>query len=113
MWINQPNGHAIGIVENTKLSAYGVIRACQTGYKIGPLNAENKDLANELFNALISKVPVGSAIYLDTPEPNTQAIELAQRYDMEPSFETARMYTGSFPEISLDKIFGITTFELG
>ena len=112
-WINQPHCHALGIVENTKLLGYGVIRACQTGYKIGPLNAENKDLASELFNALVSKVPVGSAIYLDTPEPNTQAIEMAQRNEMEPSFETARMYTGSFPEIPLHKIFGITTFELG
>lgn len=112
-WINQPHCHALGLVENTHLVGYGVIRACQTGYKIGPLNAENKDVASELFNALISKVPVGSAIYLDTPEPNPQAIELAQRNAMQPSFETARMYTGSFPEIALHKIFGITTFELG
>ncbi|SEJ32368.1 Acetyltransferase (GNAT) domain-containing protein [Azotobacter beijerinckii] len=112
-WINQPDCHALGIVENGKLSGYGVIRACRTGYKIGPLNAEDKDLAIELFNALTSRVPPGSALYLDTPEPNARAIDVARLNGMEPSFETARMYTGSFPDIALDKVFGITTFELG
>ena len=112
-WIQQAHGHALGIIENQKLVAYGVIRACHHGYKIGPLNAENKDLAVELFHALISKVPENSTIYLDTPEPNTQAMEIAESYAMQPCFETARMYTGSPPPLPLHKIFGITSFELG
>lgn len=112
-WINQPNCHALAIIENSKLSGYGVIRACRQGYKIGPLNAESKDLATELFDALTAKIPTGSSVYLDTPEPNVQAIEIAQTNGMTPSFETARMYTGEFPEMPLEKIFGITTFELG
>ena len=112
-WIHQTHGHALGIMENNKLVGYGVIRACHTGYKIGPLNAENKDLAVELFNALVCKVPPGSIIALDTPEPNTQAIEIAQMNSMQACFETARMYTGSAPELPLNKIFGITSFELG
>jgi len=28
-------------------------------------------------------------------------------------FETARMYTGPLPEIDLEGMFGVTTFELG
>jgi hypothetical protein len=28
-------------------------------------------------------------------------------------FETARMYKGPAPEIPLERVFGITTFELG
>ncbi len=28
-------------------------------------------------------------------------------------FETARMYTGTAPELPLDRMFGITSFELG
>jgi hypothetical protein len=28
-------------------------------------------------------------------------------------FETARMYTSDFPQLPLEKIFGVTTFELG
>jgi len=112
-WINQPHTYALGIVENGELVGYGVIRACRQGYKIGPLNAENQDLATELFNALICRPPLGTDIYLDVPEPNVQGLDLAQTHAMQPVFETARMYIGDIPEMALDKIFGITSFELG
>ena len=112
-WIHQAHGHALGIMENNKLVAYGVIRACHEGYKIGPLNAESKDLALELFSALTAKIPTGATFYLDTPEPNSAALALAERHDMRPCFETARMYTGTAPDLPLHKIFGITSFELG
>lgn len=112
-WIDQPQGHALGIVENTKLLGYGVIRACHNGYKIGPLNAENQDWAIALFEGLVAKIPAGSEIYLDVPEPNAQAMAMAQRYGLQPSFETARMYLGEIPSMALEKMFGITTFELG
>jgi len=32
---------------------------------------------------------------------------------MKPMFETARMYTKEEPEAPLNKVFGVTTFELG
>jgi len=32
---------------------------------------------------------------------------------MAPVFETARMYTGPPPAIPLERVFGITSFELG
>jgi hypothetical protein len=28
-------------------------------------------------------------------------------------FETARMYTGPVPAVALERVFGVTTFELG
>ena len=112
-WIDQPGCCALGILEHAELCGYGVIRPCHAGYKIGPLNAESRDLAATLFDALVARVPVGTAIYLDTPEPNVQALEMARSYDMQPSFETARMYIGSCPDLALHKIFGITSFELG
>ncbi len=111
-WIRQPDSVALGMVENGKVRGYGVIRACRLGYKIGPLNADHFELADELFGALLAKIPAGSTIYLDIPEPNAQALELAQKY-LHMVFETARMYTGAFPALSLDKMFGITSFELG
>ncbi len=52
-------------------------------------------------------------IFLDVPEPNAAALSLAQDLGLTPVFETARMYTGRAPDIALDKIFGVTTFELG
>ena len=41
------------------------------------------------------------------------ATALAERYGLAPVFETARMYRGIDPDISLARTYGITTFELG
>lgn len=112
-WISPKNAQALAIVEHSTLVGYGCIRACHRGFKIGPLNAEDPDLALALFAALTNRVPEGSEIFLDVPEPNDQALDIAQQAGMSPVFETARMYTKDFPNLSLDKIFGITSFELG
>jgi hypothetical protein len=40
-------------------------------------------------------------------------VALAERYDMTVSFETARMYTGEMPDIPLNRLFGVTSFEIG
>jgi len=112
-WIAPENSRTLVIVENSRILGYGSVRACNQGFKIGPLNAETSDIAVELFLALTATIPEESEIFLDVPEPNKAAIELAQKSGMTPVFETARMYTKSFPSLPLGKIFGITTFELG
>jgi hypothetical protein len=55
----------------------------------------------------------GETFVLDLPESNEAAIELARHYDMASVFETARMYTNAAPAVPLQRVFGITTFELG
>jgi len=112
-WINQPKCHSLGIMQNGSLSGYGVIRACRNGYKIGPLFADTPELAGSLFLALKSKVKPTDAIFLDTPEINQSAIALAESHNMKVSFETARMYTGEFPDIPINRLFGVTSFEIG
>ena len=112
-WVAPENTKTLVIVENSRILGYGSIRACDRGFKIGPLNAATSEIACELFSALTAAIPEQSKIFLDVPEPNKAAIELAQNFSLSPVFETARMYTKSFPKLSLDKIFGITTFELG
>lgn len=112
-WINQPDSGALGILQNNMLLGYGVIRLCHTGYKIGPLFADQPDLAEALFVALQSTVAAGTPIYLDVPEINVAAVNLAEKYQMQRVFETARMYTQSLPELPYDRLFGVTTFELG
>ncbi len=112
-WINQPECHSLGIMQNGKLSGYGVIRKCRTGYKLGPLLADIPDLAESLFVALRSKIKPSEPVFLDTPEVNPLAVALAERYNMKVSFETARMYTGNFPAMPLNRLFGVTSFEIG
>lgn len=112
-WISQPDSNALGVMQNGKLGAYGVIRKCRNGYKIGPLLANNSELAESLFLALKSVVKPAEPVYLDTPEANHKAVALAKSYNMKVSFETARMYTVENPALPLDRVFGVTSFELG
>lgn len=94
-------------------TGYGVIRACRSGYKIGPLFADDEATAVALFEALCATAAPGAEVSLDTPEDNAAARRLAGRFGLEPVFETARMYRGPAPELPISRIFGITSFELG
>jgi GNAT superfamily N-acetyltransferase len=112
LWMSRPGTTALGLLRDRRLSGYGVIRPCQTGFKIGPLFADDDKAADALFLALAAKAGSGQ-VFIDPPEPNLAAVRLAERYGLKPAFETARMYTGPVPEIGLRGIFGITSFELG
>lgn len=112
-WLKQPESLAFVALQGGKVAGYSVIRRCRTGYKIGPLFADNKDLAHQLFLASGNHVQPGTPLFLDTPAANQAAIQLAEAYGMKKVFETARMYTKYQPAIDLNKIYGVTTFELG
>lgn len=111
-WIRQPGSTALGYVEDGRLTGYGVIRPCLSGYKIGPVFADHENAARSLCHALSSTVP-GQAIFLDVPEVNPAGNALAKRLGMHPVFETARMYTKETDLSQLYRVFGVTTFELG
>lgn len=112
-WSTQPASHGVGMLQEQTLVGYGILRPSQSGYKIGPLFADTAAIADQIFQTLVAKVPVGSSFCLDVPEANGAAVALAKRYGMDYGFETARMYTQQDPGLPLDRIFGITTFELG
>ena len=112
-WINQPQGIALGILQNRKLTGYGVLRRCRSGYKIGPLFADNPEFAEYLFAALKSYIPEGDSFFLDVPEVNPAAVDLAKRHSMTVTFETARMYKGQCRDLPINRMFGVTTLELG
>lgn len=108
-----PQAQARAVIENGQVRAYGVIRACHSGCKIGPLHADDAGLAETLFAALCAAVPPDSPVFLDAPGPNPHALALAARHQLQACFETARMYTRSAPDVDLVRIFGVTSFELG
>ncbi|MDQ1261284.1 MAG: Acetyltransferase family protein [Euryarchaeota archaeon] len=112
-WIRQTGGIALAAVNDGELGGYGVLRQCHQGYKIGPLFADDEDVAQSLFRALCSHAPLGESVFLDTPEPNSAALDLAKHHHMHPVFETVRMYTKEDPRLPMDRIYGVTSFELG
>jgi GNAT superfamily N-acetyltransferase len=112
-WISAEGHYGLALIQQQQIRGYGVIRPCVEGYKIGPLFAENGNLAEVLFLALKSHASEKDAVYLDIPETNKSGLYLAEKYEMKQVFETARMYNLFDPKLPLNKIFGITTFELG
>jgi len=109
-WFKQPESLAIAYRVDGKLSGYGMVRKCRTGFKVGPLFADNEKIADTLLQKMRSFVGEDSQIFLDTPEVNKEAVALAEKYKMKPMFETARMYTKNQPNVDLKKVFGVTTF---
>ena len=122
-WALPPEGtrrHALVALAGGDISGYGVIRDCRSGRKIGPLFAEDAATADALFVALCNTAPEGEApgeVFLDTPQDNAAALEVAHHFDLQPVFETARMYRvpagGAAPALPMERTYGITTFELG
>jgi len=113
LWISQSQTKALGLIEDQQLKGYGVMRKCRSGYKIGPLFAEDDKKAMQLIQDLIATLKEGEEFFLDIPEVNKKAYALTQALSMESVFETARMYTKEQPNFDLSKIYGITSFELG
>jgi ribosomal protein S18 acetylase RimI-like enzyme len=112
-WISQPLGHALGLMEDDELRGYGMMRKCRQGWKIGPLYAEEPARADLLLRALAAFADAADPVYLDVPQANPAAVNLARQHGMTAVFETARMYTGPAPDLPLDRIFGVTSFEIG
>ena len=111
-WIGSPGHLGRALVRVGRLTAWGVIRPCRTGFKIGPLVADRRTAAEVVLAALLAGAG-GSEIYLDVPSINRDAVALAQDLKLAPVFETARMYTGAIPTLRLERLFGVTTVELG
>ena len=111
-WISQPACHALGAMRNGNLSGYAVARPCRTGYKIGPLFANDPETAHILFQSLLARLPY-QQVQIDVPECNTFGVEMVKRCGFTEVFGCARMAFGPPLPRPLQNIFGVTTFELG
>jgi GNAT superfamily N-acetyltransferase len=110
-WIGAPGHVGRALMRDGKLAAWGVIRPCRSGHKIGPLVADDRAAAEPVLSALLANAD--GEIFLDVPSINRDAVAMAQDLGLSPVFETARMYTGAIRPLRLERVFGVTTFELG
>lgn len=111
-WINAPGHVGRALLRDGRLAAWGVIRPCRHGRKIGPLVADDRAAAEAVTSALLTETG-GGEVFLDVPGVNRDGIALAQSLGLAPTFETARMYTGAIAPLRLDRVYGVTSFELG
>lgn len=112
-WLKeQETRRSFALLQGGSITAYGTIRTCHEGFRIGPLFSDSDVGADLIFRALVASVGAGR-IFIDIPEPNAAAKALCVRHGLSPVVETARMYRGERPDLPLGRIYGITTFELG
>jgi hypothetical protein len=111
-WIGAAGHIGRALLRDGRLAAWGVIRPCRTGRKVGPLVADDRAAAEAVLVDLLASAG-GGEIFLDVPSINRDAVALAQGLGLAPVFETARMYTGAIPPLRTERVFGVTTFELG
>ncbi len=110
-WIDAPGHVGRALVRDGQLAGWGVIRPARNGRKIGPLYAADRTAAEAIFSALVGRGE--GEVFIDVPEPNHPAAQMAQAHGLKPTFETARMYTGPVRAVAIGRIFGVTTFEVG
>lgn len=111
-WLELPGSISIKFVENEKIKGISILRKANHGYKICPLFADNEVIAEELYKACLNSA-IDEPVYIDIPMINESAVKLKRKYKTTYVFECARMYYGSPPEINMNNVYGITTFELG
>ncbi|MEM9044857.1 MAG: hypothetical protein AAGC81_09175 [Pseudomonadota bacterium] len=109
-WLEEPDA-LIQVAEGTRVTGRGLARACQDGTKIGPVFADDPKIASGLLADLTAGTK--GMHFIDIPQSNSAAVELAKSAGLEPVFETARMHKGPAPRPDLNRTFGITTFEFG
>ncbi|MCG7209744.1 GNAT family N-acetyltransferase [Streptomyces arenae] len=111
-WLTGPGHTALVRHDGDRVTGYGVLRPGRDSLRIGPLFADTAADAHALFAAL-SAAAAGAEVAIDVPETSTAAVALAEAAGFTPSFETARMYTGPVRDHARDRVFGVTTLELG
>lgn len=111
-WISQQDSRAVAYVKQGQLMGYAVRRKCIEGHKIGPLFADSFSIAKHLLTALQQDI-IGDAIFLDITDINPAARRLVEQQQMQQVFSTGRMYLKGQPVLADEKIFAITSFELG
>ncbi|GAA5700343.1 GCN5 family acetyltransferase [Streptomyces avermitilis] len=109
-WLAGPGHRTFVRLVDGRLTGYGVVRPALDSLRVGPLFADSAEDARALFTALTADA---GEIAMDIPETNTAAVALAREAGLTPSFETARMYTGPVRPFAADRVYGITSLELG
>jgi hypothetical protein len=113
-WVALPESVGLGAVDGGRLAGYGVIRRASTGYKVGPLFADDAGTAARLLAGLAAAAP-GEPFCIDVPDGTAQPAggDLVRQFGLTEVFRTARMYAAGVPSFDRTRGFGTTSLELG
>jgi len=105
-WIAPPRV-ALLATRDGEVAGYAVVRPCRMGRKIGPLFAKDLKIALDLLGAIHGQVQI------DVPMYQKALLAELEGRGFAGQFETARMYRGTPRPVSRDRVFGVTSLELG
>lgn len=113
-WIALPESTALAATGPGGLTGYGVLRKSVNGHKVGPLFADDAETAIKLLSGLVAAIP-GEPFTIDIPDDTAQpcAGSLVSGFGLTGTFRTARMYAGGVPQLQMNRVFGVTSLELG
>ncbi|MDG9683721.1 GNAT family N-acetyltransferase [Streptomyces sp. DH18] len=112
-WLTAPGRTARVRLRDGAVAGYGVIRPAGRGHRIGPLFADTPGDAAALFDALVDHLDPDEEVSLDIPGTHAASADLLRSRGLAAQFHTVRMYTGPVPETAEERVFAITTLELG
>lgn len=105
---------------NGVIDGYGVISVRDpvtpepfTSYKIGPLYADNADIAYAVLWQLLSILNVNESVYLETPGNNNAAAELVQSLGFIETGFQPKMFKGQVPEFDVARMFCYSSIAIG
>ncbi len=110
-WLQTPRAVKL-LVRDSQIHGYAVCRPCHEGWKIGPLFADTPKDAVLLLRACAAEAG-GEVLQIDLPEMQQDFADRLRKLGFSQGFTTARMYRGAKPDVRMDRVFGITTLELG
>jgi hypothetical protein len=105
-WLAPPH-QSVAFVGNGELQGYAVLRQCLDGQKLGPIFAKTAEVATTLIGAFTGPTQI------DIPTDQVDFISQLTAKGFTPSFATARMYRSAIPAVERDKVFAVTSLELG
>ena len=112
-WINQPKSLLLSKYEDNEYKGVGLFKPCRKGYKLSPLISDDPQSAEEILIALASHFESGTPFYLNIPEPNKDAVALAEKLNLKKVDERIRMYTQKEHDILLKNTYSFTSLEIG
>ena len=92
------------------MAGYAVARSAAAA-KIGPLFADDADSTRLLERWRVRCN--GCDLNIDVPATQVDFIAALEAAGFSPTFSTTRMYKGTPPELDANRVFGVTTLELG
>ncbi|MER8465783.1 GNAT family N-acetyltransferase [Mesorhizobium sp. M1396] len=110
-WLRPPH-HGLAAISSRGINGYGVARRCRSGFKIGPLFADDMEIALRLLDGLAGACE-GGDLSVDVPATKLDFIAALDAAGFAPTFTTTRMYKGPAPKLGPQRLFGVTTLELG